>query len=73
LCLFKDPQILKKDGKLFASIKPTVKGLGHPRFEHLSAAAFQKGSAPDLDDAISVGQEERLALARATVMKSSIY
>jgi hypothetical protein len=37
-------------------------GLGYPRFEQLSAAAFQKGSFPDLDDAILVGRVERRAI-----------
>jgi hypothetical protein len=36
-----------------------MKGLGFPRFEHLSASAFQKGSMPNLDDAISIGRNER--------------
>jgi hypothetical protein len=39
--------------------------LGYPGFDHLSAAAFQKGSMPDLDDAIRLGRSERLAMVAA--------
>jgi hypothetical protein len=41
----------------------TTEALGHPCFEHLSAAAFQRGSMPDLDDAIRLGHSERLEIA----------
>jgi hypothetical protein len=37
----------------------SIKELGHPRFEHLSAAAFQRGSMPDLEDAIMIGRYKR--------------
>jgi hypothetical protein len=37
--------------------------LGFPRFEHLSAAAFQTGPLPNLEDAIRLGRSERLAMA----------
>jgi len=40
----------------------SIKELLHPRFEHLSAAALQKGSLSDLDDGIRLGRSERLAI-----------
>jgi hypothetical protein len=40
----------------------TMSELGYPRFEHLSASAFQTGPLPNLDDAIRLGKTERLAM-----------
>lgn len=46
------------------SIMATMRGLGYGRYELLSASAFQGGNLPNLDDAISLGQTERLAMSR---------
>jgi hypothetical protein len=45
-----------------AYIMATMRGLGYPRFEMLSAAAFQRSLLPDLDAAITIGRSERLAM-----------
>jgi hypothetical protein len=39
-----------------------MRGIKHPRFEQLSAVAFQLTNAPDLDAAVTLGRAERLAL-----------
>jgi hypothetical protein len=46
-----------------AYIMATMESLGYPRFEHLSAAGFQRGNLPNLDDAIALGRGEVRALA----------
>jgi hypothetical protein len=48
-----------------AYIMATMRGLGYGRYEHLSAAAFQHSVLPDLDDAITLGRAERLAMKLA--------
>ena len=55
-------QARRPSAEQIAYIMRTMAGLGYPRFEQLSAAAFQKGSLPDLGDAISLGRPERLAM-----------
>jgi hypothetical protein len=40
----------------------TMSELGYPRFEHLSASAFQTGPLHNLDDAIRHGRSERLVM-----------
>jgi len=45
------------------TIMGMMKGLGYPRYEMLSASAFQNSNLPSLDDAISIGHSERLALS----------
>jgi hypothetical protein len=44
------------------SIMATMRGLGYGRYELLSASAFQTGNLPNLDDAISLGHAERIAM-----------
>lgn len=44
----------------------TMAGLDFPRFEHLLAAAFQKGSMPGLDGAISIGRSELLEIGESS-------
>jgi hypothetical protein len=48
-----------------AYIMATMRGLGFGRYEHLSASAFQHSVLPDLDDAITLGRAERLAMKLA--------
>lgn len=45
------------------TIMGMMKGLGYPRYELLSASAFQYSYLPNLDDAIALGRSERLALS----------
>ncbi len=45
-----------------AYIFGVMRGIKHPRFEQLSAAAFQLTNAPDLAAAVTLGRAERQAL-----------
>ena len=47
--------------------------LGYPRFEHLSASAFQAGPIPNLDDAIRLGRSERVAIFEAAKAEASVF
>ena len=55
-------QARRSSNSQLAYIRSTMRDLRFPRFEHLSAAAFQTSSRPDLMAAISIGHSERIAL-----------
>ena len=49
-----------------------MRGIKHPRFEQLSAAAFQLTNVPDLDAAVTIGRSERLAMVAVDFDRTSV-